>query len=174
MARPNQAGNIRLYALLARDAHRAVVFRRGPSKQVLLLSWDTAKDLIEDGQWLKGRIYERRCDLSPDGRLLLYFAATYRKPLFSWSAISRPPFLSALALWPKGDGWGGGGEFKTNDTVLLNHCANEMQLAPDFRCRNGCTCAHSASTLDGAKTSRCGGNGWRGTDGLLSTKPGLS
>jgi hypothetical protein len=29
-----------------------------------------------------------------------------RKPFQSWSAISRTPYLTALALWPKGDGWG--------------------------------------------------------------------
>jgi hypothetical protein len=68
--------DVRIYALLARSAPRAVIFRRGPSKKVLLLGWNTATDEIEEGQWFRGRIYERRCDLSPDGKLLLYFAAT--------------------------------------------------------------------------------------------------
>ncbi|MBV8516144.1 MAG: hypothetical protein JO197_01960 [Acidobacteria bacterium] len=94
--------DVRIYALLARSTARAVVFRRGPSKRVFLLGWNTANDQFEQGQWLKGRIYERRCDLSPDGQLLLYFAANYQEPYFSWSAISRPPYLTALALWPKG------------------------------------------------------------------------
>ena len=123
---------VRLYAILARDADRAIVFRRGPSKRVLVIRWNTADDTFEEGQWFKGRIYERRCDLSPDGELLVYFAANYRKPYFSWSAISRPPFLTALALWPKGDAWGGGGQFKSSNHLLLNHRANEMQLAEDF------------------------------------------
>ena len=122
----------RLYAILARKGPFAVIFRRGPSKSVLLIRWNTDTDVLDYGQWLKGRIYERRCDLSPDGRFLLYFAASYRKPFFSWSAISRPPFLKALALWPKGDAWGGGGQFLSRTRIELNHRANEMTLAPGF------------------------------------------
>ena len=108
------------------------MFRRGPSNSVLLVRWDTASDTFEYGQWLRGRIYERRCDLSPEGHLLLYFAANYREPYRSWSAISRPPFLKALALWPKGDGWGGGGHFMSRTRLALNHRDNELTLAPGF------------------------------------------
>src|ERR1044071_9107311 len=89
---------VRLYSILARDAPRGVVFRRGPSKQVLLILWRTDTDEFIEGQWLKGRIYERRCDLSPSGEWLVYFAADYKKPYFSWTALSRPPYLTAIAL----------------------------------------------------------------------------
>ncbi len=123
---------VRLYCILAREAPVAVVFRRGPTKQVLLVKWRTDTDEFQEGQWLKARIYERRCDLSPSGKRLIYFAANYKKPYFSWTAVSRPPFLTALLLWPKGDGWGGGGLFAEENTILLNHRAQEMQLAKDF------------------------------------------
>jgi hypothetical protein len=123
----------RLYAILAREAPYAVVFRRGPSKSVLVLRWNTETDTFEEGQWLKGRIYERRCDLSPDGTLLIYFAANYKKPLLSWTAVSRMPYLTALALWPKGDGWGGGGHFEARDRIALNHRDDELALAEGFR-----------------------------------------
>lgn len=126
------ASAVRLYAILARKSPHAVIFRRGPSKSVLLISWNTDDDTFEHGQWLRGRIYERRCDLSPRGDLLLYFAANWRPPFQSWSAISRPPFLKALALWPKGDGWGGGGHFESATKILLNHRQPEMALAPGF------------------------------------------
>jgi hypothetical protein len=122
----------RLYVLLARKSSEGVVCRRGPSKQVLLIKWNLNDDTFEFGQWLKGRVYERRCDLSPEGNMLLYFAANWRKPYQSWSAISRPPFFTALALWPKGDGWGGGGRFLSRDRVELNHRQVEMTLADDF------------------------------------------
>jgi len=124
---------VRLYSILAREAQLAVVFRRGPSKQVLLTLWRTDTDQFFEGQWLKGRIYERRCDLSPSGKRLIYFAANYRKPYFSWTAISKPPFLTALALWPKGDGWGGGGLFADETEILLNHRDQEQHLAEDFQ-----------------------------------------
>jgi hypothetical protein len=124
--------DVRLYALIARSSSRAVIFRRGPSRQVLLVGWDTDSDRFE-GQWLKGRIFERRCDLSREGDFLLYFAASYRPPLFSWTAVSQPPYLTALALWPKGDAWGGGGQFLRRSAIALNHLDKEMALAEGFK-----------------------------------------
>lgn len=110
-----------------------MVFRRGPSKQVLMIKWDLRDDGFECGQWFKGRIYERRCDLSPDGKLLIYFASKQKLPLLTWTAISRPPSYTALALWPKGDSWNGGGWFVSNRRIRLNHEDMEATLHKDFR-----------------------------------------
>jgi len=123
---------VRIYALLARKARRAVVFRRGPSKRVLLLDWRTDTDTFVPGQWLKGRIYERRSDLSPGGHKLAYFAASWKRPFQTWTAISRPPWLTAVALWPKGDAWGGGALFDDETHVRVNHFAQEIRLADGF------------------------------------------
>lgn len=79
------------------------------------------KDTFTPGQWLKGRIYERRCDLSPDGLQLLYFASDQRRKTSSWISISRPPYFTALAFWPKGNSYGGGGLFDTNDQIRLDY-----------------------------------------------------
>lgn len=115
----------RLYGILARKAAVAVLFRRGPTKQVQLIRWDTATDRFEPGQWLKGRIYERRSDLSPDGRLLVYLAASWKASLGpqagSWTAVSRPPYFTALARWTKGDAWSGGGLFQDDGHLGLNN-----------------------------------------------------
>lgn len=124
--------NVRLYGILARESPRVVLFRRGPSKKVLLLTWDTETDKIEEGQWLKGRIYERRCDLSPDGDFLIYFAGNQKPPHGTWTAISRPPYLTALALWPKGDTWGGGGLFVTRQRIQLSHFSSQFEVAEGF------------------------------------------
>jgi len=75
------------------------------------------------GQWFKGRIYERRSDLSPDGKYLIYFAAKYvskGEALYSWTAISFAPFIKALALYAKGDTYYGGGLWTTNRSYWLN------------------------------------------------------
>lgn len=130
----------RLHVLLARQARVAVVLRRGPSRWVQLVRWSTDKDVFAPGQWFHGRIYERRCDLSPSGELLIYFAQksnhrTLRPDnpyTFAWTAISRPPYLTALALWPKGDCWNGGGLFASEHHVLLNHMAGATPH-PDHR-----------------------------------------
>jgi len=127
----------RLFALIARDAPVAVVFRRGPTRHVLLVRWDLATDSFEAGQWLKARVYERRCDLSPSGDRLVYFAASYRAPLRSWTAVSRPPYFTAIALWPKGNAWGGGGLFETENRLFLNHPADAMNLHDGMRLPRG-------------------------------------
>jgi hypothetical protein len=124
--------NVGIYAILAREARVGVVFRRGPSKQVLLLLWHTDTDQFFEGQWFKGRIYERRCDLSPSGKRLIYFAAKYKGPYATWTAVSRPPYLAAVALWPKGDAWGGGGLFAKEKEIMLNHRPTEMNMAEGF------------------------------------------
>jgi hypothetical protein len=94
------------------------------------IHWDTRSDTFTAGQRFQGRLYERRCDLSADGELLLYFAATMRPPLYSWTAVSRPPWFTALALWPKGDCWNGGGWFVGGRDVRINHPPDEIKLDP--------------------------------------------
>lgn len=96
----------RVHPILARNARTAVIIRRGPSKAVCTMLWDRGRDEFKLGQWLRGRIYERRCDLSPDGKHFIYFAMNgkWDGPVKgSWTAISRAPYLKALALWPWGD-----------------------------------------------------------------------
>lgn len=114
----------RLHALLARDSSLAVVIRRGPSRNVAVVGWDRSTDQFKIGQWLRGRIYERRSDLSPDGQHLLYFAMNGKwdgEALGSWTAVSKPPYLKALGLWPKGDCWNGGGLFISDGKFWLNN-----------------------------------------------------
>ncbi|PRQ10215.1 hypothetical protein [Enhygromyxa salina] len=113
----------RVHVLLARNAEVGVVLRRGPSKSVCALLWNRRKDTFELGQWLRGRIYERRADLSPDGRHLIYFAMNGRwgsDTGGSWTAISRAPYLRALVLLGKGDCWHGGGLFTGKGKYWLN------------------------------------------------------
>ena len=111
----------RIYGLLARTRRMAVLLRRGPSKQVAVIRWWLGSDTFEVGQWFKGRIYERRCDLSPDGDLMVYFAQDFGRVPGSWTAVSRPPYLTALCMWGKGDCWGGGGLFDSPMRLRLNH-----------------------------------------------------
>jgi hypothetical protein len=113
----------RLHVLLARDAPTGVVIRRGPSRQVCTIAWDRERDAFQVGQWLKGRIFERRSDLSPDGKYMIYFALNGKwssETRGSWTAISKAPYLKAIALFAKGDAWNGGGLFTGRSTYWLN------------------------------------------------------
>ncbi|MDF3059288.1 MAG: hypothetical protein K0R17_3503 [Rariglobus sp.] len=113
----------RLHVLFARDTPHAVILRRGPSKTTCSIGWDRRSDTFTTGQWLRGRIYERRSDISPDGRHLIYFAMNGRwtsETKGSWTAVSKAPYLKAITLLGKGDCWHGGGLFLNNRIYWLN------------------------------------------------------
>ena len=124
----------RLHALLASDGKTGLIIRRGPSKTVAVIGWNRRKDTFQVGQWLRGRIYERRCDLSSDGVWFIYFAMNGRwdsKTKGSWTAISRTPYLKAVTLLAKGDCWNGGGLFTGKNRYWLNGFGHvPMQVYP--------------------------------------------
>jgi len=122
----------RLSIIMAAKADCGVILRRGPTNQVQLIKWNTLNDTFEYGQWFKGRIYEDKCDLSPSGNRFIYLASKHKGKYETWTAVSRPPYLTALAFWPKSDTFGGGGVFKDEDTILLNHYEKETIMPPEF------------------------------------------
>jgi len=58
-------------------------------------------------------------DLSPNGSLLVYSAVRYGSPENRWTAISRPPYFSALVAWQVPGLFAYAGEFDTNNSVRL-------------------------------------------------------
>ena len=92
----------RIYCIPALNAPVVAVFRRGPTEWSHVGRWDVEQGYYEPGAWLKGRIFPRRSDLSPDGRFLCYFAY---QPNADWEhgesyiALSRFPWLSALKAY---------------------------------------------------------------------------
>ena len=130
----------RVEAIVARNAPVAVIFRRGPSRFVRMLKWDLRTDKIEPGQWIEGRVHVTRSDVSPDGELVACFVASYRRRPGTWTAVSRPPYFTALAVWPKGDTWGGGGLFVSNSHFLLAHSTTRINSDIDeFKLMDGFT-----------------------------------
>jgi len=125
----------RLFVIAASAADEAVIFRKGPADWCHIVRWNTADDSFHAGAWIKARVYAERCDLSPNGKLLLYFALQGNRHgtsyAGSYTAISRSPWLKALVLWPQGDTWGGGGRFQRNDHVVLRPGCTMKGLHPD-------------------------------------------
>ncbi|MEM9726239.1 MAG: hypothetical protein AAF909_12385 [Pseudomonadota bacterium] len=170
MAHPGY--RVRLEALFAPEARQAVILRRGPKRHFHLIQWDLATDSLTPGQWMKGMV--RLCDLSPNGRKLIYWATQYhaarswrpdtvdapggfdplragskrrslrkgearrRVPRYRraeagdptkpggprpingvWTALSTPPYFSALAVWGADGHWTGGGLFLSNRAVAI-------------------------------------------------------
>jgi len=139
----------RVHILVARESKKAIIIRRGPAKQVCILLWDRNNDTFKVSQWLKGRIYERRSDIAADGKHWIYFAANYKyknETKGTWTAIARVPWLKALTLYGKGDGWFGGGlmlkgqEFWLNDHECLDHFlmfeSSEVKKSKGYKPKN--------------------------------------
>lgn len=103
-----------------------MVLRREASGWAGVVLWDRRTDRFTPGQWFHGRVYGRRCALSPDGRLFVCFAAKFGPRADpdgigeAWTAISRPPFFTALALWCNLGAWYGGGAFRSERDLLLD------------------------------------------------------
>jgi hypothetical protein len=157
---PAEAPPCRLHVILAREAPVGVIFRRGPSKWVQILRWDTEADTFTPGQWFHGRIYERECDLSPDGRLLLYVATDHKYLRASsydnnWTAVSKLPYLTALGLWRVVCSGHGGGLFLSNTEIWLNHHDYEREHHPNHA-PQGLTITFEVGTIEQRRFDR----GW--------------
>ncbi len=94
--------------------------RRGKGARCCGIAERTASTLVGGS---KVGSTERRCDLSSNGKHFIYFAMDgkwHSLSKGSWSAISRAPYLKALAFFPKGDCWNGGGLFIGSDRYWVN------------------------------------------------------
>lgn len=89
----------RIYCIAATDAPIVAVFLRGPTDWSHVGLWKLDDGSYDAGAWFHGRLFPRRSDVSPDGRLLCCFA---HKPAATWNrgeawvAISKLPWLTAL------------------------------------------------------------------------------
>jgi hypothetical protein len=121
----------RVWIYFASDAPVAIILKRGPTDWVQLIKWDVRTDHFEPGQWLRARVDERSFDVSPDGQLIVYWArANSVRALSAWTAVSKPPYFTALALWPCST-YTGGGFFETPARVWLA-VGPGVRLHPDF------------------------------------------
>lgn len=104
----------RLFGIVATKADTVAVIRRGPTDWCHVGAWDTHRRRYQSGSWIKGKIFPQRCDLSPDGQWFCYMAykASGQGELDdSYVAISRLPYLEALAAWSLGSTYSRGLHF---------------------------------------------------------------
>lgn len=132
----------KLFVIPASDVDSAIVVRRGPKSWHHLISWNTRDDIFTHGAWIKGTIHCERCDLSPNGQLFLYSIfhprAARTELTSAYTAISRPPWLYAIAVQPCGTMYGGGGRFLTDNTLttgpFYSFSPKTGQLGHKIRC----------------------------------------
>lgn len=105
MDEPRKNAAPRIFCIPATESPILAVLRRGPSEWYHVGRWNVEEWTYEPGAWFRGRLFPQKCDLSPDGR---WFAYSAHQPKARWpagtiyEAISRLPWLSALAAWEAG------------------------------------------------------------------------
>ncbi len=108
----------RLHLLAAREAPVVVILRRGPSKRYHTIKYNTDTDRVEHGSWFAGKLYHFRCDLSHDGKRMVYLAMGAKGE--TWNAICNPPSLKPVAHWKNEGAWFGGGLWHSSNSLALN------------------------------------------------------
>ena len=78
--------------------------------------------VYEPGAWFRGRLYPHRWDVSPGGRWFCYFTYNYKHNSDwpcgeTYNAVSRLPWLRALAAWRETGTYSYGYHFTTDPTI---------------------------------------------------------
>lgn len=122
------AAPARIHLLPARDAPCVIVVRRKPSSCFHIVRWNTRTDQLEHGSWFKGKLYAKRCDVSFDGRWMVYLAMGASGE--TWNGICHPPFLRTVAEGENMGSWFGGGFWRDRKTLVLNQWQPEKGSVP--------------------------------------------
>lgn len=108
----------RLYLLPAKGSPYVAVIRRKPSKLFHVILWNTENDSLEHGSWFKGKLYSERCDISFDGKWMVYLAMGAKAN--TWNGVCQLPWLKTYLEAANEGTWFGGGYWKNEEELLLN------------------------------------------------------
>jgi hypothetical protein len=109
----------RIHLLAAKEAPTLVILQRKRAKLFHVVTVDAETHRIEEGSWFRGVLYVMRCDVSFDGKFMVYLAMGRPGPK-TWSGLCRLPWLKTLAEAEGiGANWGGG-YFADRDVLATN------------------------------------------------------
>jgi len=111
----------RVYCVTDPEARVAAIFEKRSGKWWRISRWDLSAGTYQNGAWFQGSLYPTRADLSPGGRWLSYFALKYQPRLWAagatYNAVSRLPWLKALAAWRESGTYSYGYHFVSDRAV---------------------------------------------------------
>ena len=88
----------RIHLLAAREAPVIVILQRKRTKLFHVITVDTETHAIDEGSWFRGMLYELGCDVSFDGKFMVYQARGSQRSAYgaAFAACrgSRPSFTS--------------------------------------------------------------------------------
>ena len=105
----------RVHFLAAKSAPTIVVIQRKRAKLFHILTVDALTHEFQEGSWFGGKLYALRCDVSPDGKFMVYFAMGAGGQI--WNGVCRLPWLKCLVEAGQNDTWSGGGFFERDQAL---------------------------------------------------------
>jgi len=79
---------------------------------------DADKRRVEEGSWFRGKLYALRCDVSFDGKHMVYLAMGSRGN--TWNGVCRLPWLATQTEAENMGAWFGGGYFADKKVLRTN------------------------------------------------------
>ncbi|MEQ1649869.1 MAG: hypothetical protein ABL898_14905 [Hyphomicrobiaceae bacterium] len=108
----------RIHLLAARDAPVIVVLQRKRAKLFHVMKIATDTCAVEHGSWFHGKLHVLKCDVSFNGRYMIYLA--YGANNQAWNGICQVPWLQTIVESPNLGVVGGGGVFSEQRQVLTS------------------------------------------------------
>lgn len=108
----------RIHLLAAKDTPTIVVLQRKRSTLFHVITIDTRTLKITEGSWFRGKLYPMRCDVSFDGKFMVYLAMGANGKI--WNGICRLPWLTTLTDVENIGTWFGGGFFAGRRILKTN------------------------------------------------------
>ncbi len=112
----------RVHLLAARAAPVIVILQRKARERFHVITLDTETHAINEGSWFRGMLHPLDCDVSFDGKFMIYRATGGSYPRASWSGVCRLPWLKTLVHVESREGpAGAGGGFFSAPNELKTH-----------------------------------------------------
>ncbi|KIC11896.1 hypothetical protein RA19_04495 [Leisingera sp. ANG-M1] len=113
-----------LHLFFAEENSSAAVLYRAKNSLYRLIAWDTDGDKFVPGQWVKTRVFETACALSPDGKYFIY-SAMHRGTPDVFTALSIAPYFTALEFRTGLLDLEAGGYFLDPETLTFRHSMSD-------------------------------------------------
>jgi hypothetical protein len=118
----------RIHLLVAKHAPTVVIVQRKRAKLFHIVMVDANKRRVEEGSWFRGKLYVLRCDVSFDGKHMVYLAMGSNGN--TWNGVCRLPWLSTLTEAENMGAWFGGGYFESSKVLRTNGWGSSDHLPP--------------------------------------------
>ena len=123
----------RIHHIAARKAPTIAILQRKRSKLFHVIVIDTEALRITEGSWFHGKLYPMRCDVSFDGKSMVYLAMGASGK--TWNGICRLPWLTTVIDAQNTGTWFGGGYFASGCLLRTNRwqlseTVSQLQMCP--------------------------------------------